>query len=95
MVRARRVGDQPHILRRAKWDAAHHDKSMASVSVLGQTANPMSNPFRPLSQGEYDRLSLEEKLAYLQMLMGDIREKTDETRRAIEARKKKDGAAER
>ena len=48
----------------------------------------VSHPFRQLSQQEYDRLSLDEKLAYLQMLMGDIREKTDETRRAIEARKK-------
>ena len=47
----------------------------------------MSNPFRQLSQEEYDRLSLDEKLVYLQMLMGDIREKTDETRRAIETRK--------
>ena len=48
----------------------------------------MCHPFRQLSQAEYDRLSLDEKLAYLQMLMGDIREKSDETRRAIEARKK-------
>jgi hypothetical protein len=55
-----------------------------------QTACTLSHPFRQLSQAEYDRLSLDEKLAYLQMLMGDIREKTDETRRAIEARKKQD-----
>ena len=54
----------------------------------------MSHPFRPLSQQEYERLSLDEKLAYLQMLMGDIREKTDETRRAIEARKKRAGDGE-
>jgi hypothetical protein len=47
----------------------------------------MSDPFRQLSKEEYDRLSLEEKLAYLQMLMGDIREKTDETKRAIEKRR--------
>lgn len=47
----------------------------------------MNHPFRQLSQDEYERLSLDEKLAYLQMLMGDIREKTDETRRAIETRK--------
>ena len=46
----------------------------------------MTSPFRQLSKEEYDRLSLEEKLAYLQMLMGDIREKSDETRRALEAR---------
>src|SRR3954469_5139550 len=43
--------------------------------------------FRQLNKEEYDRLSLEEKIVYLQMLMGDIREKSDETRRAIEARK--------
>jgi hypothetical protein len=54
----------------------------------------VSHPFRQLSQQEYDRLSLDEKLAYLQMLMGDIREKTDETRRAIEARKKLEGSPE-
>jgi hypothetical protein len=47
----------------------------------------MTNPFRQLSKEEYERLSLEEKLAYLQMLMGDIREKSDETRRAIETRR--------
>ena len=52
----------------------------------------LSHPFRQLTQAEYERLSLDEKLAYLQMLMGDIREKTDETRRAIEARKKQDGS---
>ena len=52
----------------------------------------LSHPFRQLTHAEYERLSLDEKLAYLQMLMGDIREKTDETRRAIEARKKQDGS---
>ena len=46
----------------------------------------MTNPFRQLSKEEYDQLSLEEKLNYLQQLMGDIREKSDETRRALEAR---------
>jgi len=90
MVRAPRVGDQPRALRRAKWDIAHSDKSMASPDPW-QTGAPVSHPFRQLSQQEYDRLSLDEKLAYLQMLMGDIREKTDETRRAIEARKKLEG----
>ena len=63
-------------------------------SVPWQTPGTVSHPFRQLSQQEYDRLSLDEKLAYLQMLMGDIREKTDETRRAIEARKKKASGAE-
>ena len=47
----------------------------------------MANPFRQLSKEEYDRLSLEEKLSYLQRLMGDIREKVDETNRAIEEQK--------
>ena len=47
----------------------------------------MTNPFRQLSKEEYDRLSLEEKLSYLQRLMGDIREKVDETNRAIETRR--------
>jgi hypothetical protein len=47
--------------------------------------------FRPLSAEEYDKLSLDEKLAYLQRLMGDIREKADETRRAIEKRREKAG----
>jgi len=47
----------------------------------------VTNPFRQLSKEEYDRLSLEEKLSYLQRLMGDIREKVDETNRAIEARR--------
>ena len=54
-----------------------------------QTACTLSHSFRQLGQAEYDRLSLDEKLAYLQMLMGDIREKTDETKRAIEARRDK------
>ena len=56
----------------------------------------MTNPFRQLSKEEYDRLSLEEKLAYLQQLMGDIREKADETRRAMDeqrqARKDSEGS---
>jgi hypothetical protein len=47
----------------------------------------VTNPFRQLSKEEYDRLSLEEKLSYLQRLMGDIREKADETRRANEKRR--------
>jgi hypothetical protein len=93
MVRAPGVGDQPRTLRRAKWDVTHFEKSMASP-VPWQTRVPVSHPFRQLSQQEYDRLSLDEKLAYLQMLMGDIREKTDETRRAIEARKKLEGNSE-
>lgn len=54
----------------------------------------MTGLFRQLSKEEYDRLSLDEKIAYLQMLMGDIREKSDETRRAIEARKKADRDSE-
>ena len=61
-------------------------------SIHGRLGATLSHPFRQLSQAEYDRLSLDEKLAYLQMLMGDIREKSDETRRAIEARKKQDGS---
>jgi hypothetical protein len=52
----------------------------------------MTPLFRQLSKEEYDRLSLEEKIVYLQMLMGDIREKSDETRRAIERRKGKEGS---
>ena len=43
--------------------------------------------FTPLSAEDYDKLSLDEKLAYLQRLMGDLREKADETRRAIEKRR--------
>jgi hypothetical protein len=86
------VGDQPRALRRAKWDVAHIEKSMVS-SDPWQTPRTVSHPFRQLTQQEYERLSLDEKLAYLQMLMGDIREKTDETRRAIEARKKQAGDA--
>jgi hypothetical protein len=46
--------------------------------------------FRHLTKEEYDRLPLEEKLVYLQMLMGDIREKSDETRRAIDARRQRE-----
>lgn len=62
--------------------------------IHGRLLPAVSHPFRQLSQQEYERLSLDEKLAYLQMLMGDIREKTDETRRAIEARKKQAGEVE-
>ena len=87
------MGDQPRALRRAKWDVAHTGESRLSFDPW-QTPGTVSHPFRQLTQQEYERLSLDEKLAYLQMLMGDIREKTDETRRAIEARKKLAGDAE-
>jgi hypothetical protein len=71
-----------------------HRRRKPPVCIRGRLAATVSHPFRQLSQTEYERLSLDEKLAYLQMLMGDIREKTDETRRAIEARKKREDDVE-
>ena len=38
MLRAGDVGHQPRLLRRAKWDIAHHIKSMTSVlDLIGNT----------------------------------------------------------
>jgi hypothetical protein len=36
--------------------------------------------FKPLSQQEYERLSLDERMEYLHRLMTDIRQKLAETR---------------
>ena len=46
--------------------------------------------FRTLSQHEYDRLTPEQKLEYLQRLMEDISEKAMKVRRAINDRKQSD-----
>ena len=45
--------------------------------------------FKPLSQAEYDRLSVDERMAYLHRLMTDIRQKLAETRKQQEATKKR------
>jgi hypothetical protein len=45
--------------------------------------------FKPLSQAEYDRLSIDERMAYLHRLMTDIRQKLAETRKQQEATKKR------
>jgi hypothetical protein len=40
--------------------------------------------FKPLSKEEYDRLSVEERMNYLQRLMADIQSKLEETRQQAE-----------
>ena len=44
--------------------------------------------FRTLSEEEYEQLSLEQRLEYLQRLMEDIRRKVEESRKELEHAKK-------
>lgn len=44
--------------------------------------------FKPITKEEYERLSLQERMNYLQRLMDDIRQKLDENRRKLEQTKK-------
>jgi hypothetical protein len=43
--------------------------------------------FKPLSREEFDRLSVEERMDYLNRLMADLRQKLEETRRQAERMK--------
>jgi len=45
--------------------------------------------FKPLSQEEYERLTLDERMEYLHRLMTDIRQKLAETRKQQEALNKR------
>jgi hypothetical protein len=45
--------------------------------------------FKPLSQHEYERLSLDERMEYLHRLMTDIRQKLAETRKQQETLNKR------
>ncbi|HZO00136.1 MAG TPA: hypothetical protein VFB93_02965 [Burkholderiales bacterium] len=44
--------------------------------------------FKQLSREEYERLTIQERMDYLQRLMADIREKLEEQRKQYEATKK-------
>jgi hypothetical protein len=44
--------------------------------------------FKTLSQEEYERLSVEQRLEYLQRLMEDIRRKVEESRKQLEHARK-------
>jgi hypothetical protein len=46
--------------------------------------------FKPLTKEEYDRLSLEERMDYLQRLVADINQKVQESRQQLaEAQKRR------
>ena len=45
--------------------------------------------FKPLSREEYDRLTLNERLDYLQRLQTDIAAKVDDSRRQLETAKRR------
>ena len=47
-------------------------------------------PFRQLSDQEYLSLTLEERMDYLRRLMGELREKLEDTRRQAERMKASD-----
>jgi hypothetical protein len=44
--------------------------------------------FKTLSREEFERLSVQERMDYLQRLMADLREKLDETRQQADRAKK-------
>jgi len=44
--------------------------------------------FRQLSREEYDKLTLEQRIAYMRDLMDDLRAKLKETQRQVEQTKK-------
>lgn len=50
--------------------------------------------FKPLTREEYDRLTLEERLIYLQRLQADIAERMAESRRKLEEVNKRLGESD-
>jgi hypothetical protein len=51
-------------------------------------------PFRPLSETEFRKLSLDERMKYLHRAMADIREKLQATRHQALSLKRKTGEAD-
>ena len=45
--------------------------------------------FKPLSREEFERLSVQERMDYLNRLMADLRQKLEETRQQAERLKQK------
>ena len=48
----------------------------------------MNAPWKQLSREEYEKLSVEQQLEYMQQLMAEMRARSEETRRQLEEAKK-------